>query len=372
MEDTAATTTMGNYNLNIANSTEDVETVTRDVFMEQVETYTTYKIANYINTYWLPILVPIGLLGNTLSFLVMIKPSNRKTSTCIYMAAISINDNLMMISALHIWLTTVIEVHKLYPIECKIASFFGLHVVQNGTFQVLAMTLDKYVAIKWPHKSATHSTPTRAKITVIVTHICVVIYNLPHLYMSQLTDGICLGYANGGTITKVYSWFTFVINVIIPLTSLIYMNGVIIQKVRSSRKQFGFREDTQNHGPSNVAAAKRQKTMKNTENQLTIMLLFVTTLFLILMIPTYGRFLYTAFVIRDTPAKYVSVVFFYHLSHKLYHTNNGINFFLYCISGQKFRNDLKEILCCNGSSGPAIVVSARKSDFSVTDSSTVA
>ena len=58
------------------------------------------------------------------------------------------------------------------------------------------------------------------------------------LYMSQLTDGICLGYANGGTITKVYSWFTFVINAIIPLTSLIYMNGVIIQKVRSSHKQF--------------------------------------------------------------------------------------------------------------------------------------
>ena len=29
---------------------------------------------------------------------------------------------------------------------------------------------------------------------------------------------------------------------------------------------------------------------------------------------------------------------------KLASTNNGINFFLYCISGNRFREDLKEIL----------------------------
>ena len=61
--------------------------------MEQVKTFTTYNIAIFIMKYWFPILVPIGLVGNTLSFLVMIRPSNRKMSTCIYMAAISMNDN---------------------------------------------------------------------------------------------------------------------------------------------------------------------------------------------------------------------------------------------------------------------------------------
>ena len=67
-------------------------------------------------------------------------------------------------------------------------------------------------------------------------------------------------------------------------------------------------------GQNNAVAVGRQKAMKHNENQLTIMLLLVTTLFLILMIPTYIRFLYTTFVMRDTPAKDVSVVFFYHLS----------------------------------------------------------
>ena len=48
------------------------------LFMDEVETYMTYKIASYINIYWFPILIPIGLVGNTLSFLVMIQPNNRK------------------------------------------------------------------------------------------------------------------------------------------------------------------------------------------------------------------------------------------------------------------------------------------------------
>ena len=79
-------------NITIGNSsTEDIITGNDtaeelQIFMAEVETYKTYKIASYINIYWFPILVPIGLVGNSLSFLVMIQPNNRKMSTCIYMA----------------------------------------------------------------------------------------------------------------------------------------------------------------------------------------------------------------------------------------------------------------------------------------------
>ena len=48
------------------------EATTKDTFMEEVESYTTFKIAVFLVSYWFPVLVPIGLLGNILSFLVMI------------------------------------------------------------------------------------------------------------------------------------------------------------------------------------------------------------------------------------------------------------------------------------------------------------
>ena len=323
----------------------EYEETAEDSFMEKVGHFVSYQIADKISKYWFPVLVPVGLVGNTLSFLVMIKQSNRKMSTCIYMAAISVNDNLMMCSALHNWLVSSLKLYHWHSMECGIASFFGLHVVQNSTYQVIAMTADKYIAIKWPHKAATYSTPKRAKITVLSIFICVVIYNLPHIFISKLTGDVCLGYAIGGVIARVYSWFTFVVNAIIPVILLTYMNYTIIKKVRESRQMFENDNIVERQGDNNTTQ-RRSGKRKNAENQLTIMLLLVTTLFLILMIPTYVRFLYTTFASRDTPVKYASLMLFYHVSHKLYHTNNGINFFLYCISGQKFRSDVKEILCC--------------------------
>ena len=320
---------------------------TKDTFMEEVEAYTTFKIANFINKYWYPVLVPIGLVGNTLSFLVMIKPNNRKMSTCIYMAAISINDNIMMFCCLHLYLVSGIQIHKWNSIECKFLGFVALFALQNCTFQVLAMTLDKYIAIKWPHKAATNSTPRRAKMIVVTVFVCVCIYNIPHFFFTSVIGGQCLNFGISSMFSKVYSWFSFVLNAVIPFTMLIHMNYVIVKVVRESQKLFDCNDANVRQG-TDQAMETRQKTMKNAENQLTIMLLLVTTLFLILLCPTYFRFIYLIFARRDTPLDYAKSMLIFQITTKLYITNSGINFFLYCISGKKFRHDLKETFrCCD-------------------------
>ena len=95
----------------------------------------------------------------------------------------------------------------------------------------------------------------------------------------------------------------------------------------------------------NDSFQRRQNVM---ENQLTIMLLLVTTLFLILMTPVYIRGLYLLFATFDTAFGYANLKLLFQVSHKLYNTNSGINFFLYCVSGGKFRSHLREMLCCPG------------------------
>ena len=54
-----------------------VETATQDTFLREAETYVTFRLATYISDFWFPVLIPLGLVGNTLSFLVMIRPNNR-------------------------------------------------------------------------------------------------------------------------------------------------------------------------------------------------------------------------------------------------------------------------------------------------------
>ena len=159
--------------------------------------------------------------------------------------------------------------------------------------------------------------------------------------------GKCYGYSVKGIFTKVYSWLTIVLNGVIPFTLLIHMNYVIVKTVRKSRKMF-----RSNIGTTSNDA--RQKSMKNAENQLTTMLLLVTTLFLILVLTTYVRFIYSAFATPDSPSELADSLLIFEISSKLYVTNSGINFFLYCISGQKFRNDLKELLYCNANANSSL------------------
>ena len=276
------------------NTTETTE----DTFMEEVRSYMEFKVANFINIYWYPILVPIGLIGNCLSFAVMMKLNNRKLSTCIYMAALSINDNLMMYVCFHVFLVSGPQIHKWRDFECKFLIIFcSLVALQNCTYLILAMTLDKYIAIKWPHKATTYSTPRRTKWIIFGLHICVLIYNVPHLFLSSTVGNMCVAYSNSSVISRMHSWFSFALNAIIPFTLLIHMNNVIIKTIKNSRKMF-------TGSDSNTRSEAKHKTMKSAENQVTIMLLLVTTLFLILLGPTYIRFIYVAFVKRDTPFEY--------------------------------------------------------------------
>ena len=150
--------------------------------------------------------------------------------------------------------------------------------------------------------------------------------------------------------SKTYSWLSFVLNAVIPFTMLIYMNFVVVQSVRQSRKMFRTNDGT------TTGIDTRQKSMKSAENQLTIMLLLVTTLFLILLCPTYFRFIYLVFAKRDTPFEYAKSMIIFQISGALYITNNGINFFLYCISGQRFRNHKKDELHSSATENSIITI----------------
>ena len=80
---------------------------------------------------------------------------------------------------------------------------------------------------------------------------------------------------------------------------------------------------------------------KNSDRQVFVILLLVTFAFLILTTPSYLLFLFIMVVdFHKTPQRYVTYYLLVNVGHKLHTTNHGINFFLYVVSGQKFRTDL--------------------------------
>ena len=189
------------------------------------------------------------------------------------------------------------------------------------------MTIDKFIAIKWPHKTAAYSTPGRAKKVITILFIFASIYNIPNIFWVKIIESRCIPYSTESILGKLHSWLTFVIEAMIPFTMLIYMNCIIVNEVRKSQNMFA---------ADKKKATKKENGHRSMTNQLTTMLLLVTTLFLILHLPSHLRSIYQTFTKRDTPSKYASSMLFVEIAFELYTTNSGINFFLYCISGQSF------------------------------------
>ena len=160
-------------------------------FIQMAQDFSLYKAAQIIDKWWFIFFIPIGFLGNTLSTAVMAMKRNRHLSTCTYMMAISINDNIVMLILLYQWLLKNTEIQILTDLLCKILASSLLIFVYNGTYQVILMTLDKCYAIILLHKSLSFCTPKRARLFLLITFISMIVFNSPHFYLIKFVISDC-------------------------------------------------------------------------------------------------------------------------------------------------------------------------------------
>ena len=335
----------------------------------------------------------------------------------------------------------------------------------NSTLLILAVTLERYLAICWPLKSATWRTPRRAKLTVPTILIFSLLYNSPYLKTSGLSQNLlCAAVVKHDTGSKIWAWWGLVLNFIIPFFTLVTMNTFIVRAIhcrakylvisqvkmkktfarsntresivnnlslirrssnsfespeeildltstkassKATKKQRSDRihrlknkmnlndsiikshkstdsdmeieialkinmvkerhnqgnnieepttaflsklgahaveanhSDT-NNSHTNLGSRKSNEMEGRHQRQLTIMLLVVTTAFLLLTSPQYIRYIIFSFInITKDEQTFAFATMFYHLTNKLFYTNSAVNFFLYCIAGSKFRSDVR-------------------------------
>lgn len=310
-------------------------------FMREALGYWQFQVGVAIHTYYFPAIVLVGIVGNILSFLVMVKPQNRHVSTCVYMASLSVFDTILIVyQGYSIWILPTFNLHPFVAVHCLWNMFTSFGFSMIGSLIIVAMTFDKFFAMKFPHKSASFSTPRRAKLVVVGIVVFSVVFNLPQFYVTQLVDGTCMPYARKSVWNQIFMFVSFVFNAVGVFGALIIMNGFIIATVRSRKKLL--RDMNQDEKSSRIES-RRQRSV---ERQITTMLLLVSFLYLILIGPGFVHFLQWLVVPPDRdPLTFANFVLSYNICQKLFFTNNCINFFLYCVSGRKFRGDLVSLFC---------------------------
>ena len=127
------------------------------------------------------------------------------------------------------------------------------------------------------------------------------------------------------------------------------MNSVIIHTLRKRSRSNITRSDTVNQGQGQSHHEGESHKGKNSETQIYIILLLITFGFLILTTPNYAMFLYAIlYDFEQSPEAFAGYHLFYNVLRQTYYTNHAINFYLYVISGQKFRADLIALFKSSG------------------------
>ena len=224
---------------------------------------------------------------------------------------------------------------------CAIQSAVAFTASLSRVFLVVGMTFERLYSIIRPHKVAAFNTVKKAKITISSMIIFSILYSIPHLYTTTVFGRNCLTYSNPSLAMfgKYYFWLSVTLIFVIPFVLLLSMNSVIIQALhkRSTLSLGGSKRQTKNPTESENVKVKQSK------KQIYIMLLLVTFTFLFLNTPVNVMILYVQFVQGSSPSFIAGMHLFYQVSEKMYTTNHGINFFLYVLSGRKFRTNLMNL-----------------------------
>ena len=220
---------------------------------------------------------------------------------------------------------------------CAVKLTIEYSAIFSSVLFVLSMTFERFYSIIKPHKAALVNTVKRAKITITCIVILSISYNFPHLYTSSDFGRQCMSHVNAATniYIRIYFWSWICVAFVIPFILLLSMNSVIIHTLQKRSSNI---LTSENQGADH--GNKDSKKSKQSEKQIYTMLLLVSFTFLILYTPVNVLVLHINFFTGSTPSFFGGQHLFFHVSEKLLYTSHGINFFLYVLSGQKFRADL--------------------------------
>ena len=227
--------------------------------------------------------------------------------------------------------------------HCLLIIYITVAAIHCSVGLIVTLTFERFYSIVRPHKAASFNTTSRAKIIIMCIIIFCALFNVP-LYFTSSSFGVnCISFSvnSGNTLINAYLLVFFFVLVLIPFTSLLIMNSVIIHTLR---KRPSYQDKGQIQGQGH--AQGQVNRIKQSERQIYVMLLLVTFAFLIFYIPGISMVFYINYIHGTTPHFYASQHFVFHFGEKSYFSNHAINFFLYVISGQKFRNDLVKLFRC--------------------------
>ena len=296
-----------------------------------------------------PTLLVLGLVGNILSLLVMLRKAMRKTSVGIYCAALSVVDCLAAQSVLLNQMVRgvtgdAVRLHSWFRgMVFMFVTYFGGH---TAAWIIVAISTDRFVSIWFPLQAKSWFTIFRVKVIVAAIVGTFVVFDGFHMFilfdgMNPIrndTSDLYVGINQEVTQYFNVTWYIIdaAIYIFIPAPVILVLNSLIIYRLVANR-----RKRAEMLPPSTNMSAPPGR--ENSEDKVYVMLIVVCVVFILSTLPYYILAIYSSFV---APSGVQSSIryFLRQLFMSLWSVNHSVNFYLYCMTGRKFRRELVDML----------------------------
>ena len=291
------------------------------------------EYALILHKYVPPFLIGIGTVGHFLTVIAVNGPASKKTSFTVYLTTLAIVDFLVLCTwALNTWLRHAlgVVVEESADLLCKLYHYATFVLPEMSSWLVMSLTIERTVCV-YSDKIGKIPGPRigLAVIVSIAAFICAanshMLYGWALVEKSNVT--IC-GFVDRSFMNFYYNYWSkihFCLYFILPACVLIIGNSAtVIKLLRSSRSLMS--------GSTHL--------IKRRTRQVFLITLLISIAFLILVTPLPLMF----FIAPIYTNGLIKTIF----SLTLY-MNHTINFFLYVMSGSRFREDLRKSigrLCC--------------------------
>ena len=178
------------HNISYYNDQTDMDYY-NDMFKDPVET----AVANNIDLYVNPFLLFFGTFGNILALIVMLKICMEVSSTCIYLAVLTVPDLLLLYTRCgNDWLYQIIQIDlstvmMVYSESiCKVYPFLYNFMFHMSRWLLVALSIEGFIQIKYPDKAIYMCTLSRAKAVILLLTVLLVCVNVHYFWSFEIVD----------------------------------------------------------------------------------------------------------------------------------------------------------------------------------------
>ena len=304
---------------------------------------------NIAKTILYPCLLVLGTFGNVMTIAIHKRTVNTSPMS-IFFISLAVADLLLLYSnCFQSWVRRVFHFSlKLHSsTTCKLVLFLVYVSGVLSAWTLVAMTVQRAVCVLWPHRANVLCTAGKSKVIVVSMVLFITVIHAHILYGFSVF--LITGKRSCNAIpeydyffTGIWSWVDMLIFSFLPWLCLAISNSLLVWKLKASILEA---EVSLGSGQADTINDRKKKA-----TSITVTLVVVSTAFLILTFPM--SFVQILNFVRwmngtlYTGTRSDALYYTQQLSYPLWYANSCINFYVYCLTGAKFRRDVQHIFNC--------------------------